>query len=261
MRHIHPTLFAVLFALIASCYNAQAQNNPLQDRNGDGIVTISAYGDSLTYGVGDGIAPGLNVSTINTGPIAGYPIRLQQLLQIPVKNVGRPGELLTTSGDVRIVGAASARPDTLILFEGTNDAGIQTPTSQFRRSLQRSVNIARSFGAEVLVATLLTPCCNRGGRDGIIAAYNSVIRDVAVTNKLGVVDLSRAFSTTCQNKARCELYNLPEGLHPNTRGYDVIAQTAAAALYGVDLFKEGGAGELEATLGVPPGTVLVKSGI
>ena len=54
------------------------------------------------------------------------------------------------------------------------------------------------------------------------------------------------------------MYNLPDGIHPNTRGYDAIAQTVLATLYGIDIFAAQGAADLEAALGLAAGTVIVR---
>jgi hypothetical protein len=84
------------------------------------------------------------------------------------------------------------------------------------------------------------------------------VRQRAQLNGLQVTDLELTWDTTCKDPLRCELFNLPEGLHPNTTGYDVMAQAVTATLMGIDLFAPEGAAQLEAALGLQPGAVLVK---
>jgi len=55
--------------------------------NNDGKILLMAFGDSITAGVGDG--PGAENFP---RPPAGYPLRLQSLLGLPVVNDGDPGE-------------------------------------------------------------------------------------------------------------------------------------------------------------------------
>ncbi len=51
--------FRILFAfLIFTPLILQAQESVLADVSGDGTVRITAFGDSLTFGVGDGTKPG-----------------------------------------------------------------------------------------------------------------------------------------------------------------------------------------------------------
>ena len=67
----------------------------LVDRNGDESVSILAFGDSLTYGVGDGSAPGKVVEEPSrANSPAGYPKRIQNLSGVRVSNSGVPGEQL-----------------------------------------------------------------------------------------------------------------------------------------------------------------------
>jgi hypothetical protein len=73
-----------------------------------------------------------------------------------------------------------------------------------------------------------------------------------------LADIARAFASTCDNLNKCQLLNVPEGLHPNTLGYDVIAQTVLATLYGIDIFSQSGASELAGALGVETSVIKVK---
>jgi hypothetical protein len=104
----------------------------------------------------------------------------------------------------------------------------------------------------------MVPCCNRAGREPFILSYVDAVRELALINQLAVADFNRAWSSTCRDPRECELYNLPEGLHPNKVGYDVMGEVALAALLGIDIFRQGGAAELEDMLSLPPGSVVVR---
>ena len=106
--------------------------------------------------------------------------------------------------------------------------------------------------------TLPEPCCEHGSLSPFTTSYSISILEIAAANSLRTVDLEQVWKTTCQNPGECELYNLPEGLHPNSLGYDVIAQSVSATLLGIDILAADGAAQLEAALGLEPGTVLVK---
>ena len=241
--------------------SARAQESLLSDLNGDGVVSVMAFGDSITYGVGDGVVPGVNVEVAQeTDGRGGYPKRIEQSYGISVENRGLPGEELAKGGVARIVSAVkSSKADFVVFLEGANDAIFRLDSGEYARFLQKVINVCRSLGKKVAVATLQTPCCNRAGREPFIASYNEVVKELAGVNDLAVIDLDRAWRSTCQNKEECELYNLPEGLHPNTLGYDVMGQTILAALLGINIFAADGAAQLEQALGATAGTVIVKS--
>lgn len=254
--------WCVLLLLAQSMFAVmQAFADPiLTDRNGDGQVVILGFGDSLTFGVGDGVAPGVDVEVPpRTDGRQGYPLRIESTIGVPVENRGVPGEEIQEGGIERlpsVVGSSNA--DFVIFFEGLNDTIVRLDTGEYSRLVQQSINVIRALGKEPILVTLPTPCCQHAGREPFVAGFSQAIRDLAGVNDLSTVDLEKAWFTTCVNKSECELFNLPEGLHPNTRGYDVIGQMMIGVLYGIDLLIPGSAAELESTLGLAEGSIIVQ---
>ncbi len=237
------------FLMLATA--AQAQNL-LVDKNGDGAVKVLAFGDSLTFGIGDG---GLDVELGKRG----YPERVSSLVGVPVENAGVPGEEFSSDGVNRWVDTiAASSADIIILFEGANDAYNAVAAQTMRDAFQRAVNAGTILGKEIVLVTLPQPCCEHGGQISDSNTYSAELAVLSNVNEISLVDVKRAWETTCDNLGECDLYNLPEGLHPNAKGYKVIAQTIAARLVGVDIFAPGGAAELESVLGLTSGTVIVK---
>lgn len=219
----------------------------LQDKNGDGVVSILAFGDSITAGVGD------------SQGLGGYPGRLENYFNIPVSNRGVAGERLLVGGLQRFPGVVlSSSADIVIILEGANDAIFRESQSAYRKGLQRLINVAKALGKDVVVGATQKPCCNKGDRGLFTDVYAKVARELSVINEAPLADFDLAWKTTCKNKEQCELYVLPEGLHPNKTGYDVMAQVAAAALLGIDIFSPTGPTELEDALDLPKGSVIVK---
>lgn len=254
---------SLLGVVLSSAVSAAAQQSVLVDRNGDGVVSVLAFGDSITYGVGDGVSPGADVEEApQTEGRGGYPLRIEALYGISVENRGLPGEEIANGGAERFVSAINnSSADVVVILEGVNDSIYRIDQSTYSRFLQKMINVAFASGKLPVVATLQIPCCNHAGREPFVASYSTVVQQLAFINDLRVADLERAWQTTCQNKEECELYNLPEGLHPNTRGYDVMGQTILAALLGIDIFALDGGTQFETALGLPAGTALVKPGV
>jgi lysophospholipase L1-like esterase len=218
--------------------NAYAQDAILQDRNGDGAVEVLAFGDSITYGVGDGNSPDEYVEVIpDLGKPRGYPLRLSSLLGVSVLNAGAPGEGLaedgTEAGLERFPGVViGSTADVVIIAEGTNDAQRLVPNDVFVRALQKMINVARADGRQVVLSTLANPIALRAQYAPFTANISNQIRDVAAINSLPLVDIETLFQTGCPVYSECAYYNRPEGLHPNTLGYDAIASEMANVLQG-----------------------------
>ena len=51
-------LALVSVAYVAIVNSASAAEGVLSDTNGDGQIEVLAFGDSITYGIGDGTKPG-----------------------------------------------------------------------------------------------------------------------------------------------------------------------------------------------------------
>jgi len=233
-----------LLALVAVAYvaivnSASAAEGVLSDTNGDGQIEVLAFGDSITYGIGDGTKPGDYVPEIlSRGSPRGYPIRLSSLLGLPVYNAGVPGEELCGSGAIgsgierfpNLVAGSSA--DVVIIMEGANDAQHFVTARTLSIHLQKAINVARAEGKNIVLATITPPTGNHAQFGGFTAAYSNSIRSVAATNLLPLADVEAAFYQACPQLDTCSFYNLPEGLHPNTAGYDALTETMALALGG-----------------------------
>jgi len=241
-----PLLFGAALSVLAMSA-AFADDALLVDRTGDGSIACLAFGDSITFGIGGSDEGG------------GYPALLSSYVGVPVTNAGIPGERLLPEGVDRLPGAvAGSGADVVIVLEGSNDAPQVVSSESIKHGYQRAVNVIRTLGRQPVLGALLPTCCEHASLLPIVQSYGDVGRFVAAQNDIPVVDFYRAWMNTCGGAAECELFNIPEGLHPNDVGYEVMAQTAAAALLGIDIFSPGGAEALESALGLLPGDVIVK---
>ena len=237
MNFFFEALIAFFFVVL-SASTACAQDALLQDRNGDGSVEVIAFGDSITYGVGDGYSPDEYVEFIpELGKPRGYPRRLSSLLGVSVLNAGVPGEGLAEDGSEtgveRVPGVVlGSDADVVIIAEGTNDAERLVPNDVFVPALQKMINVARAGGRQVVLSTLANPVALRSQYAPFTNNISSQIRDIAAINSLPLVDIEKLFQDGCPVYDECVYYNRPEGLHPNTVGYDAIAAEMASVLQG-----------------------------
>lgn len=212
--------------LVASTVNNVAAGTDIVDHPTQMVLRtprILAFGDSITFGSHSRY--GLPTDRNH----ASYPSQLAALLRarypqqtISMANLGIPGE--TADDGRRRLGAAidTVQPDLLLLLEGINDLkGGGDPVS-VTNDIEDMVDIARSKGVEVLIATL-TPISSTADPTGVVTP-----KLLTVNNRLS--DVAKVYSLT----APVNLYNAmvgnvsllgADGLHPTDDGYEVMAHT------------------------------------
>ena len=233
------------------------EGSVINDNNGSGSLEVLAFGDSITRGVGDFNAVGSFIESVSPEVVgeAGYPLRIEALFGISVANNGSPGEELIDTGLKRFASAVtSQRPDIAIILEGANDAIFNKNDRTYFRKIQAAINIARATGAEPVLLTPTPTCCDREGRGPLINTYASRVREIAALNDVPLADTAKAFTNAC-GSSDCFLLNRPEGLHPNSAGYDVISEVVAATLLRINIFAEDGRARLEEALNLQEGSV------
>lgn len=193
--------------LLAACSGPSGPKVDLSDK------VIVAFGDSITVGVGDSARP------------SGYPYRLEQMLapsfpSVVVLNRGVEGER-TQSGVSRLSRVlAREQPDIVLIMEGINNIG-PDPISSIAQDLLTMVQMVKADGAIPVIAALTPTSGSHQGKNGGVEALNILIRDIAVQEEIPFVDQYSAFTDT-------EDFTLllnDDGLHPNSMGYQLMAET------------------------------------
>lgn len=216
----------IIFLILVLLILPQILFAQINDNNGDGQISILAFGDSITYGVGSN---GLGEDRFQC--VYGYPEYLSEKLGITVDNRGVPGELLTDGGSERFINLVKKGTyDLALIMEGVNDAVFQVLPSAISRELQTIINVAIYHNVEPVLFTLPQPMSQF--KHPWVAAYNQEITKLAYINGLRYVDLEVIWSEHGCNDSVCDYYNVPEGLHPNPQGYQLIAESVYEVLMG-----------------------------
>jgi acyl-CoA thioesterase-1 len=166
---------------------------------------IVAFGDSLTAGYG--ITPG-----------RGYPERLQELLDMDghayrVVNAGVSGD--TTAGGLgRVQNIRKQNPKIVILELGANDGLQGLPIVSMRANLEEMIMTFQQDGAAVVLAGMTLP---RNLGSAYISQFDQVFVELARKYDLVLIPFF------LEGAIGREGLMLEDGIHPNERGYDVIA--------------------------------------
>ncbi|PYQ55752.1 MAG: hypothetical protein DMF53_27420 [Acidobacteria bacterium] len=222
MRFQRATAAAFLLGAIPMLASAQTTSK-----------TYLAFGDSITFGIGDDPA--------RTNP--GYPPRLQSLLvtagvNATVSNQGNPGEK-TPDGLTRLdsVLANGKAGDVLILMEGTNDINksISMETTIF--NLDTMAGKAEALGLSVIHATVIPrPPDAKVDPDNLLTEQlNGRIRNLAGVRGRKEADPNEVFRNL-PNLFSGFYSNAPDDHvgHPNAAGYDILARVFYDVIRGAD---------------------------
>jgi acyl-CoA thioesterase I len=174
----------------------------------ENVPKIVAFGDSLTAGYG-------------LAPQESYPALLQKLIdadgfRYEVVNAGVSGD--TSAGGVRRIDwSLDAGGVRFVIHElGANDFLRGQPVAETKKNLSEIIKRARSRGAQVLLAGMLTT--TESGRD-----YELEIRD-AFNSLAGEHDVV-LIPFFLEGVAGIDRLNQEDRVHPNAEGAKLIAAT------------------------------------
>ncbi len=192
----HLTLI-LLFTLLAACAEDKPILSPLSYDD-----TVLAFGDSLTYGKG-------------ASENQAYPPRLAELIDLKVVNAGVSGET-SEQGLQRLSGVLDkTEPNLLILCHGGNDLLRKLPKERTVRHLREMVEMARQREIEVLLVAVPRP--------GIFLKTDPLYSTLAAESGIPLED--HIMTQVLKEDALKS-----DAIHPNARGYQLIAEAIAERL-------------------------------
>jgi lysophospholipase L1-like esterase len=188
-------LLALAFALAACGEAPRLARLPSE-------AVVLAFGDSLTYGTG-------------AAESESYPAQLERLIGRRVVQAGVPGEL-TAQALARLPRILDEHaPSLLLLCIGGNDFIRRLPRAQAEANVRAMVQLARERGVEVLLIGTPEP----GIRIDTPAFYGAIAEEYRLPYEHGIVA-----EVLADNRLKSDL------IHPNARGYRLIAERVAERL-------------------------------
>ncbi|NML72416.1 SGNH/GDSL hydrolase family protein [Chryseobacterium sp. RP-3-3] len=191
------------------------------------------FGDSITYGEYDGVFGGW-VDILKRYALQQFHEGSNEIILF---NLGIGGE--TTEGLLRrmpheLAARNSAEGNIVLIGYGANDLAIKdgnqlVAPEQFKDNIKTAVRHAKQHANDIYLVSILpfsqkvdgvqTP----GGKlrtNGDVLVYNQILKDIAADNALHYIDFYAAF---VQDK---EVLLSADGVHPNEKGYGIMAETA-----------------------------------
>lgn len=195
-------LISVFFLLFSSVFS---QNEP---------TTIVFYGDSLTagYGVGTDLAfPALVGEKL-----------IQAGHEVEVVNSGVSGET-SAGGLTRIDWVLGRKTDIFILELGANDGLRGLPIEQTAKNLQAIIDKVRAKYPEskIVIAGMMVPP-NMGSKYS--EEFVQIFTNLAKENNTMLIPF------LLDGVAGDVELNQPDGIHPNVRGHEIVAETVFSEL-------------------------------
>ena len=190
-------------------------------------LNVAAFGDSITRGwpYHQNDANGI---PNNGGYVPGLQSKLNnawtQVSGVTVYNWGYPGERVLSGGSSRLSQVLSSNnPDYVLVMEGTNDLpGDFVGPGSVYNGLAGMISNVSSSGAIPVIGTLLPRFDQYSSQNGDIVSINNELKNLASQNGYALADLYFASSNW-------NAY-MTDGLHPNTTGYGIMANSWFAAL-------------------------------
>ncbi|MBU4198694.1 MAG: SGNH/GDSL hydrolase family protein [Verrucomicrobia bacterium] len=147
-----------------------------------------------------------------------YIPKLAGMLQKTIVNEAIPGSETSVGVDLVHPGLDSTHPGFLIILYGINDLIMGYSESGAIANLRYMVQAAKDNKTAPIIATLTPVTGDYIGLVSGIQRLNAAIRQMAAEEGVTLVDLEEALNWD-------PAYLLPDGLHPNAAGNDVIAAT------------------------------------
>ena len=172
-------------------------------RNADPVnKLVVCFGDSLTYGTGG-------------GPGGSYPEQLAVLSGLEVLNAGVPGDTTAAALARLDEDVLSQNPGYVLITLGGNDLRRKRPLDEVADELERIIAACQETGALVVVGGIKIPLL--GGE--LSALYREVVR------RNGAVLIPDIYEGILGKSEY-----MSDSVHPNARGYAVMAATFYRAL-------------------------------
>ncbi|MCM2349149.1 MAG: arylesterase [Bacteriovoracaceae bacterium] len=183
------------------------------------LISTSAMAETILF-LGDSLTEGYQLSKEEA-----YPALIEKELKknnkdIKVINGGVSGAT-SASGMKRMDWYLKAKPDILVLALGANDGLRGLKVTETEKNLSQVIEKAQGRGISVILAGMKMPT-NMG------EAYRNQFENIfpKIAKKYSI----KLIPFILEGVGGVPKYNLPDGIHPNAKGHEIMAKTILKVL-------------------------------
>lgn len=185
------------------------------------LFSFSLHAQTILF-LGDSLTEGYRLSKEES-----YPSLVEEKLKlkhpkVKVINGGVSGAT-TASGLKRLDWYLKAKPDIMVLALGANDGLRGLKLEQTSKNLSQVIEKAQERGMKVILAGMKMPT-NYG--EPYRTNFEKIFTDLARKYKLRLIPF------LLEGVGGNPKLNLPDGIHPNAQGYEVVAKNVLTVLEG-----------------------------
>ncbi|MEM9885477.1 MAG: arylesterase [Bacteroidota bacterium] len=218
MKHTLSILAILLVFLIFSCKNeAEQQDTPTETQQETSVETPKQTTKKRIVFFGNSLSAGYGLENIDQGFVGLIEKRIDSLeLNYEVVNAGLSGE--TTAGGLSRIDWTIDDPiDVFVLELGGNDALRAIDAQTAMDNLQGIIDKVKSKYPEatIVLAGMQAP---RNLGNAYTKSFESIYPKLAAKNDLALIPF------LLEDVAAEAALNLPDGIHPNVKGHQIVAE-------------------------------------
>lgn len=183
------------------------------------LVSSTAFGQTILF-LGDSLTEGYQLAKEDAYPALVEKELKKTRKEIKVINGGVSGAT-TASGMKRLDWYLKAKPDIMVLALGANDGLRGMKLSETEKNLSQVIEKARSRNIDVILAGMKMPT-NMGEK--YRADFENIFPKLAKKYSLPLIPF------LLEGVGGQPSLNLPDGIHPNPKGHEVMAKTVLKVL-------------------------------
>ena len=181
------------------------------------LVVFSANGtaQTLIVALGDSLTEGFGVSKEEAYPYLVEQELIRKGYSVRMINAGISGST-SASAPSRMQWYVRVKPDIVILALGGNDGLRGLSVQHMKKNLGKAIKLARNNNIRVLLAGMQIPL--NYGQD-YIKSFRNAFYELAEQNQLPMIPF------LLKDVGNVPALNLPDGIHPNPEGHQIISKT------------------------------------
>jgi acyl-CoA thioesterase I len=183
------------------------------------FISTTAFGETILF-LGDSLTEGYQLSKEEA-----YPSLIERELKKSRKDIkiinGGVSGATTASGMKRLDWYLKAKPDIMVLALGANDGLRGLKVIETEKNLSLVIEKARERGIDVILAGMKMPT-NMG--EPYRTQFENIFPKLSKKYSLKLIPF------LLEGVGGRPEYNLPDGIHPNPKGHEIMAKTVLKVL-------------------------------